>query len=169
MASILEGCLALGGFSHTLEDVPVGLVDWFCLLAASSQCSWVTFPYSIYIQYSLKVRVLLGWVCISSDEGYLCHAYHDGLWHESWVWEGSCQPDWLPLSLACNPLETLEYTELQQSRKNCPGNLHSQRSHLFDSIILGCILHIILWGLQMMVWTSILRNKSTGTKSCWTT
>lgn len=27
MASILEGCLALGGFSHTLEGVPVGPFD----------------------------------------------------------------------------------------------------------------------------------------------
>ena len=129
MTSILEGCLALGGFSHTPERVPIGLRGWFCLPASgfkegkssSLNCNFSTLSsfFSSLISvggFSWKVQPFWEWKLPSqwrwlSVPPPLCWLM------PSWPQEEPCQPNQLPVIPAYAPLETPESTETWQNRE----------------------------------------------------
>ena len=97
MTSILEGCMALGGFSHTPEGVPIGLHGWFCLPASgfkeakssSSNCNFSTFfilfPNICRMAFPERHSLSGSGSCHSSADGFLCHPYYAGSCHHNLV------------------------------------------------------------------------------------
>ena len=91
MTSILEGCLALGGFSHTPEGVPIGLHGWFCLPASGfkeGRSSSSNYFSTFFLLFSdvcrwlfLKGSLSGSGSCHSSGDGFLCHPYYAGSCH----------------------------------------------------------------------------------------